>query len=424
MQSLKKMRLFALAAFATLSCLAEPSKSPMEWAPVQTNEIARWKAENKAPAGVVVDKAARTVRFLAEATGLGAGETVEFFAIGPLSDRAYESLFVTVASPDALAKAIESVGVPRGFPVDPLKARFWPQGEKVSLSVKAWGADAASRPSGGLSTFLKDVRANEDGKVLEAPLAYAGGTRDASGSPIAATNIPCAVFSLYNHAQSLLQLDGLFDQSGVYGRFVAPAKFKAGSLFEIVAAWDGKRVVKDRELKLTATNAGEVMTTLKDEAKAFDVHARLAFDASVTIAHAAAVAQAFALLDGQGVKMNGRSDGQFFFRAFLPDPKWRDRASRIFQPFEVHVAADGTKSFVFVEEDWSGEALDPVLKPKTTPFKDWQELPGLIAKTGEEGAKITVMFVYAPKTSRVADLAPVVKAVEPRVNTFYVFAED
>ena len=139
---------------------------------------------------------------------------------------------------------------------------------------------------------------------------------------------------------------------------------------------------------------------------------------------AAEIAQAMSLVDGKGLKMDGPPPGQFFFRAFLPDPAWRERPGRIFQPFEVHVAADGTKSFVFVEEDWSGEALDPVLKPKTTPFKDWQELPGLIAKTGEEGAKITVMFVYAPKTSRVADLAPVVKAVEPRVNTFYVFAED
>ena len=119
------MRTLALAVLLALPCWAAPSKSPMEWSPVQTNEIARWKTENKAPAGVVADKAARSVRFLVEATGIGADETIEFFAIGPLSDRAYESLFVTVASPAAIAAAFDQVGVPRGIAADPLQARFW-----------------------------------------------------------------------------------------------------------------------------------------------------------------------------------------------------------------------------------------------------------------------------------------------------------
>ncbi len=417
------MKILPLAALLSLSCLAAPSKSPMEWVSVQTNEIARWKAENKAPQGVVADRATRTVRFLVEATGIGADETVEFFAIGPLSDRAYESLFVTVASPAAIAEAFAKAGVPCGVPADPLAARFWPLGEKVKMAITPWGAEAAQRPKGGLSAFLRDRRANEEGKILEGPLAYAGGLRDAAGVPVASTNIPCAVFALYNHAPALLQLDGMLDQSPSYGRFQTLAKHREGALFEIAVTWDGKRVVKDVELKLSATNAGEAMTTLRADAKAYDVHARLAFDETVTLERAAAVAQAFALLDGEGVKMSGRSDGQFFFRAFLPEAKWRDRAARIFQPFEVHVAADGAKTFVFVEEDWSGEGLDPVLKPKTTAFKEWAELPGLIAKTGDQGSKITVMFLYAPKETKVTTLTPVIKAVEKRVSTFYVFGE-
>ncbi len=417
------MKLFALAVLGSMACLAAPSKSPMEWSPVQTNEIVRWKAENHAPSGVVADKAARSVRFLVEATGIGADETVEFFAIGPLSDRAYESMFVTVASPAAIASALEAVGVPRGIPADPLMARFWPQGEKLTLKIQPWGGDAKQRPAGGLTAFLKDVRP-EEGEILKDPIAYAGGSRAADGALVAATNIPCAVFALYNHAPSLLQLDGMMDQSGSYGRFVTLAKYREGALFEVTATWDGQRKVKDVELKLSADNAGEAMKMLKADAEKFDVHARLAFDSTVTLERAIAMSRAFALLDGQGVKMSGRGEGQFFFRAFLPEEKWRDRATRIFQPFEVHVAADGSKSFVFVEEDWSGEGLDPVLKPKTTPFKDWNELPGLIAKTGEQGSKITVLFVYAPKNARVVDLAPVVKATSPRIFTYYVLATD
>ena len=93
------------------------------------------------------------------------------------------------------------------------------------------------------------------------------------------------------------------------------------------------------------------------------------------------------------------------------------------QPFEVHIAANGARTFVFCEEDWSGEGIDPVLKPKATPFKDWSELPGLIAKTGEQGEKISVLFLFAPKSTPVADLTPILKATSTRINTFYVFGE-
>lgn len=414
---------FVLALAACAAARGEPMKSPMDWTPVQTNEIARWKAENSAPGGVVADKAARTVRFLAEATGIGANETVEFFAIGPLSDRAYESMFVTVASPEAIAAACDGIGLPRGKGVDPVAARFWPLGEKVTMTVKAWGKDAASRTSGPVTAFLRDKLADEEGRILEAPFAYTGGARDALGRPVASTNAPCAVFALYNHGPALMQPDGMLDQSGSYGRFVTAAKHAEGALFEVQLAWDGKRRVKEVDLKLTAENAGEAIGALKEDAKSFDVHATISFDSSVTVGRAAAVARAFAMLDGSGVKMNGCGRGQFFFRSFLPEEKWRDRAARAFQPFEVCVAADGSRSFTFVEEDWSGDGIDPVLKPKTTPFREWGELPGVIAKTGEQGSKIMVMFIYAPKEARVADLTPVIGAVYPRVSTFYVFGE-
>lgn len=412
-----------LAVLMPFLSFAENARAPMDWHSVQTNEISRWKDENKAPDGVVADVAARAVRFLAEATGTGAGETVEFFAIGPLSDRAYESLLVTVASPTAIAAAFDKVGLPRGMGANPLQARLWPYGEKVAIAVKPLGVARDTDAGTGLALLVKDVRAKEEGDSLSAPAVWTAGIRDGCDVPVAATNMPCAVFALYNHAPSLLQLDGLFDQTSTYGRYVAATTQKAGELFEVTATWDGKPHVKDVELKLSASNAAAQIAALQESAKSLDVHVRLAFDTSVTVARAATYADAFASLDGKGLKMNGQAEGQFFFRAFLPDPAWRERAGRIFQPFEVHVAADGSRTFVFCEEDWSGEGIDPVLKPKTTPFKAWDELPGLIAKTGEQGAKINVLFLFAPKSTLVVDLTPILKATSTRINTFYVFGE-
>ena len=209
----------------------------------------------------------------------------------------------------------------------------------------------------------------------------------------------------------------------MYGRFRAKKVWPAGSLFELTLRWDGRTTVLHRDVELTVPTLKEKLTALRADAAAHDLFVRLSFGEGTTVGEAAEIAEALSLVDGKGLKMDGPLPGQFFFRAFLPDPAWRARPGRLFQPFEVHVAADGAKRFVFVEEDWSGEGLDPVLKPHETPFTEWAELPKLIAQTGEKGTKINVLFLFAPKATPVATLTPAVSAVGDRIATFYVFGE-
>ena len=187
--------------------------------------------------------------------------------------------------------------------------------------------------------------------------------------------------------------------------------------------WDGRVSVLRRDVELTMPTLKEKLTALQAEAAAHDLFVRLSFGAGVTVGEAAEIAQAMSLVDGKGLKMDGPPPGQFFFRAFLPDPAWRERPGRIFQPFEVHVAADGSKKFVFIEEDWSGEGLDPVLKPRETSFTEWAELSKLIAQTGEKGVKINVLFIFAPKATPVTELTPVTAATAGRIGTFYIFSD-
>ncbi len=411
----------AVLAASPFAHAEDAARAPMDWHPVRTNDIARWKAERHAPEGVVVDRAARTVTFLMEATGISAAEPIEFFAIGPLSDRSYESFGVTVASPAAIAVAIVSIGVPRGVACDPFQARFWPQGERLVLTATPYGENAKPIP---LADLLADKQEKEEGAILPEPLVYTGGTRDAANRPIASTNIPCAIFALYNHGPSILQMNGRFDQSTTYGRFTAKNAMQAGALFEMKLAWDGATRVKTRTPRISATNVGEVLQSLKaDATPGSDLFVCPEFDDSVTIARAAEIAKAFEMLDGNGLKMNGSAKGQFFYKSFLPDPAWRNRQGRLFQPFEIRLAADGTRTFTFVEEDWSGDGLDPVLKPKTRKVSEWTELPACLAQTGDQGEKVTVAFVYAPADTPVTRLSPIVKVLDPRIRTFYVFAE-
>jgi len=412
-------RFALLGSFALAAALAAADAAPMAWTRVHTNEIARWCAEHRAPDGVTVDKAARRVTFLAEATGISPADSLEFFAIGPLSDRAYESFAVSVASPAAIAAAADAAGFPRGLGVDATCSRLWPQGEGVQVTVRTPGG--AAKP---LAETLVDAQAADAGPVLGTPVLWTGGARAADGTPVAATNIPCAVFALYNHGASLLQLDGLFDQSSTYGRFKAALAMKPGDLLEISLTWDGVAKVAPRTVTVSATgDLARQLAELRTVAQTRSVYARLAFTPDVTLARAAKAATAFRLLDGKGVKMNGAAEGQFFYSAFLPEENWRTRKDRLFQPFEIHVSAEGARTFVFVEEDWSGPGDDPVLKPHETPFKDWNELPGLVARTGEQGGKVNVLFLYAPAATPVATLAPVITALGSRITTYYVFAE-
>ena len=75
------------------------------------------------------------------------------------------------------------------------------------------------------------------------------------------------------------------------------------------------------------------------------------------------------------------------------------------------------------KEDTAKVQKDSVLKPKETPFAEWAELPKLIAQTGEKGAKINVLFLFAPKATPVSALTPAVSVLGDRIGTFYVFGE-
>ena len=418
------MKYAAIAAIASAMAVlgAPPAGAPGEWRPVHTNDIARWMAERGTKDGVAVDRAARTVTFLAEATGVSEVDPVEFFAIGPLSDRAYESFAVSVASPAAIAAGLDAIGVPRGLTVDPRRSRFWPQGDGVSFSARILGEGKEL----SLGDLISDERAADEGAILERPLVATGGSRDSSGAVDAVTNMPCAVFALYSHAPSLLQLDGAFDQSGVYGRFRAKRRHKAGDLFEFTIKPGGGQArlpskAEERTVRIAkGADLAPILADLRKRAEAARLYACLEFAPDVPLSDAVNAARAFELVDGAGVRMNGAAPGQFFYRAFLPDQAWRKREGRIFQPFEVHVS-DGARKFVHVEEDYSGAGIDPVLKPHETPFAAWSDLPQLVAKTA--AAKVDVLFLFAPSGTPVGELTPILAPLASRIATFYIFAE-
>ena len=413
------------------------ANGPMDWTPVNTNGAAAWRASHHAPKGVTVDAAARKVVFLAEASGLSVGDTVEFVVAGPLSDRSYETMLMSCADPADIASALEAAGVPRGATVDDAAVRLWPQGERLECALRPVGTEE--------TLLLADVMTDRvDVAAAECPLArhvvYTGGTRLADGALAASTNIPCAVFAAYNHAPSALQFAASLDQSTAYGRFGVKRAFKAGDLVEVALTWDGERRTRDwtcrvspKACAMVDAKGTEVFAGAFTDCAQFvreqclqqrDVYLKLAFAPDTPVSFAAGCARFFAQFDGTVARLNGFADGQLYAKAFLPEPSWRNRKQRIAQPFEIYPAADGAHGrFVFVEEVWDleSESTEPELKPHEHEYRSGEELLKLVSATGRQGDKMFTAFIILPKDSTVAPALKTVAALRPRINCFYVF---
>ena len=443
------------ALLAAGGSLAGPFTGPAEWRLVNTNAVSAWNevqqksssATLKVWPGVVVDTQKREVRLLAEAVGHSMGITVEFLLVGPFSDRAYESAAVTVAKPSDIVRAVESLGLMRGGGVGSRPFRFWPYGERVAAAVRR--LDVKESKEMPLQSLVRDA---ESGNPLfgEGGLVFTGG-RWNSAACLTDTNMPSSVISLYNERGTLFDVPFQVGQSEVYGRLTLAEELPYGALVEIVVrplpSKDGAARVLPLTIRAEMSGQDVVLicmgsdgAVLKQAALAEAVtwlrvkteegrepFVTLDLDDAMPLKRAIDVARVFAMLDGKGVKLDGKPGQGLFSRAFLPQEKWRERSGRNPQPFELHVARgpDGgiKKSLTFIEEDWKVEGLDPKLTPREFPFDNWDEFPKLVEQAAGPENKVTLLFVYAPLEQPLAAFMPGVRAVAERLPLVYVFGE-
>ena len=162
------------------------------------------------------------VSFTAVSTDCGLDAQIEFLFAGPDSDHDYESMFLTEDSVKDIAAAFEKAGMPLGKPASAKACKFWPIGTKVKMEPDLW-------------SLVRDMRDER-----KQPIVWTGGTREPDGAPVAATNMPLAVFALYNLPQSLMQFDDALDQSSTYGRFQPAVKIPKGEKRTFKFTWSGE----------------------------------------------------------------------------------------------------------------------------------------------------------------------------------------
>ena len=431
---------------------AKEFTGPTAWERVNTNAVKAWQASQEAKtsatlrawSGVVADIERREVRLLVEAVGHNEDSTMEFLIVGPQSNRAYESVAVSVAKPSDIVRAMESIGVPRGNGVDGQRFRFWPYGERIAGTIRKLNEGVESaRP---LQSVVKDSK-SEPPLYGEGGLVFTGGPWK-DGVCGADTEQPSSVIALFNEPDTLFDIPFMASKGAAYGRSVLAAKMEYGEVMEIVLKpmplpGGGLRAVtlyvtveasasqettfictdkKGESLKKgTLTEALTWMKTLSD--RGHDLFVTLTMSDELTLTQAIAVTRVFVLLDGRGIKLYGKTKEGLYPRAFLPQEEWRKRDGRTPQPFEVYLTGDA-KKLTYIEEDWSGTGLDPKLAPKDYPFAEVSELPALVKRVGDKDSKkIQLLFVFASQNETLKKIMPAVRVLSERLPLVYIFGE-
>ena len=362
-----------------------------------------------AAAPVTFDAAQHTVTITATSTDCGLDTPLEFLLVGPDSDHAYESMFTTEATVAEIAAAFEKAGIPCGRPVDVAAARFWPVG--VALEMEP-----------AFDTFVKTGEGERPARI-----AYTGGTRDEKGIVEAATNMPLAVFAFYNLPQTLISFDDSLEQSATYGRFRPAVKIPQGETRTFTFRWNGQAANRAHRLAVAPGKIRDAFAALKATADAAaqagaELDVLPDFPASLTVKETAAAAAVLRTLDSPAVKVNGFVDGQLFYLAYLPRESWRERAQRLCQPPEVHLAADGTARVVEIKEDWSGDdvQLEPKLIVTEHPCADVAAAAKLASKLA---AATSTMLVYVPGDAPLGKVYEFLKHADKGILNWYVFSE-
>ena len=351
-------------------------------------------------AAVTADPQAHTVTFTAKATGITQPSPLEFMFVGPGSDHEYESMFVTDAEVAEIAKAFDEAGIPRGRGVDSAKARFWPVGDFVEMEPK-------------FDTLVRECF----GEALR-PAAYTGGSRNSDGSPVAATNMPLAVFAFYNLPQALIQFDDSLDQSATYSRFKPAVQLETGAPMTFTFKYAKPNANIRYDAKFAPGNASEIFRAMKEMAASAELDVAPDFSPEMTLGEARVVSTALAMLDSPQIKINGFADGQYFHQAYLPKEAWKDSKERLCQPPELKFLEDGKFLVTEIKELWSTDEDDyePRLTPVETTFESFEEAMKVVDKLAEYTSTV---LVYAPDTIKLGELYKIRASLKGSILNYY-----
>lgn len=394
--------------------------------------------------GVTADRATRTVRIEARATGLERGTQTEFILIGPKSGHGYESVAVSKAQPGDVHAALEFIGLARGRPIEPAGLRYWPRGERVAAMIE-W---EASGPDGAIET--RRIRAEETifdrqtGKPLPPDgFVFVGSYffRNEAGETVYAADVedPMSILSAFNLRGTVLDIPRQGTQDELYDRQIIhpdlPWKAEQPLTFVLRPARpEGPPFERDATLTFRAGEGGRPVAVLSTEGAPEEtisdfaplarrlaelgeggraVFVTAAFHDALTLPALKTAAGWVELLANEhGARIEPPPNGGLYHKAFLPNEAFRERARRPAQPWELHLRrAEGGVAGALVR-------VTPREGGDARAFEETRwELPTPAALRGvldEQGPGLAVILVFAPADLTYGELRA---AVAPALST-------
>ncbi len=442
---------------------------PFGGAPKQDAWVREWDKRNAATyadaddvlllPGLVARRSERRVEIIAERTALRSHEPAEYLLVGTDSSHGYESLFWSHARPLDIHRALEFIGLRAGTPRDPRALRFWSRGPRVLVTV-APKDDPDAPGVVRLEEMILDTRTDttieEEGFLFTGSLELGAPTARAEDRQYLADRYePFSIIPSYNEPASVLDVPWQATKGEIYQYLVLnPAhageenslvtlvfepedpdgavtvrdlalEFSGPSTFQLRDAADGSLLQADATFAELLTTARELVE------KGQDLYASVQFDGALTLEEILPTARTLSMLEQLAVlRIEPPQEGRLFYRAFLPDPAWREASGRLTQPWELHLR-DGEEgpvgTMVIHEQVWHEGQTRPELTPRRFEVPNPEAVPTRMSQYAEERAGPShrlppdVLLVFAPGDMTHAALLEFLGPVLQTVNTVHLF---
>jgi hypothetical protein len=412
--------------------------------------------------GLLADRSNRIVRVEAESFRLSAGSPVEFPLITLGSGKDYEALAVSFASALDIREALMFIGLNPGQGVDASALRFWPRGDRVKLTFH-YSESSASNTVPRQVPAERLILDTRNSKTLpESGFTFTGSEwlpalEPATGKVYAADAFsPGAIASVYNDSSTVLDIPRRASQSEVYTYQVPNPSLMLPSnqLIEVTFEpyyRDALPHVLDLSLRLApagvSTTGAETAFMLMDSQKAAlntncsfngflsalealtgkdrELHVTLLPDETLPLAALQKSAQLIAKLDcEQGIRIAPPPAGHPYYRAFLPDERFRLREKRMAEASEILLRpASGTTTgeVVWIAMEWKDGSDTPVFHETRVPLASPAALAAALAARDEPPR---VMLVFTPGTTAYGAIRGYLEPLLRQNMILYVFAEN
>lgn len=411
--------------------------------------------------GLLADRSNRIVRVEAESFRLNPGSPVEFPLITQGSGKDYEALAASFASALDIRNALTFIGLTPGQGVDASVLRFWPRGDRVKITFH-YSESTASNPvprEAPAERLILDTRSSKT--LPESGFTFTGSEwlptlEPATGSVYAADAFsPGSIVSVYNDSSTVLDIPRRASQSEVYTYQVPnPSQMlPSNQLIEVTFEpfyRDTLPHALDLTLRLapgaTCTSATETAFTLLDAQKTVlntnasvngflaalerlagkdrELHVTLMPDDTLPLVALQKAAQQVAALDReQGIRIAPPPAGHPYYRAFLPDERFRLREKRMAEASELYLktaSAMTTGTVVWIAMEWADGSDTPIFHETRVPLATPAALATAVAARPEVPR---VMLVFSPGNTPYGVIRGYLEPLLKQNMILYVFEE-